>query len=68
MNKVHSVGGDVSLPDLGLSLADKTRLIENVNIVFHAVAMVRFNEPFNVNVNIKGNARNGIVQGTEACN
>ena len=59
MSKVHPVEGDVSLPDLGLSPADRTLLIESVNIVFHVAATVRFNEPLNVavNVNTKGTAR-----------
>ena len=59
MSKVHPVEGDVSLPDLGLSPADRTMLVENVNIVFHVAATVKFNEPLNVavNVNTKGTAR-----------
>ena len=34
-------------------------LIENVNIVFHLAATVKFNEPLNVavNINTKGTAR-----------
>ncbi|KAK1117620.1 hypothetical protein K0M31_015793 [Melipona bicolor] len=50
--------GDVNLPDLGLSPKDRIMLIENVNIVFHLAATVRFNEPLNVavNVNTKGTA------------
>ncbi|KAK1120200.1 hypothetical protein K0M31_012570 [Melipona bicolor] len=59
VNKVHPVEGDVSLSDLGLSVADRNILIENVNIVFHVAATVRFNEPLNVavNVNTKSTAR-----------
>ena len=52
MSKVHPVEGDVSLPDLGLSPADRTMLVENVNIVFHVAATVTFNEPLNVAVNV----------------
>ena len=49
----------MNLPDLGLSPADRTMLIHNVNIVFHVAATVRFNEPLNVavNTNTKGTAR-----------
>ena len=49
----------MSLPDLGLSPPDRIMLIENVNIVFHLAATVRFNEPLNVavNINAKGTAR-----------
>ena len=49
----------MSLPDLGLSRADRTMLIQNVNIVFHIAATVKFNEPLNVavDINTKGTAR-----------
>ncbi|XP_076482222.1 putative fatty acyl-CoA reductase CG5065 [Bombus vancouverensis nearcticus] len=59
LNKVYPVNGDVSLPDLGLSREDRNMLSEKVNIVFHAAATVRFNEPLHVavNVNTKGTDR-----------
>ncbi|XP_033317532.1 putative fatty acyl-CoA reductase CG5065 [Bombus bifarius] len=59
LNKVYPVKGDVSLPDLGLSREHRNLLLEEVNIVFHAAATVRFNEPLHVavNVNTKGTAR-----------
>ncbi|XP_060830891.1 putative fatty acyl-CoA reductase CG5065 [Bombus pascuorum] len=58
-SRVYPVKGDVSLPDLGLSQQDRSLLLEKVNIVFHAAATVRFNEPLHVavNVNTKGTAR-----------
>ncbi|XP_050493804.1 putative fatty acyl-CoA reductase CG5065 [Bombus huntii] len=58
-NRVYPVNGDVSLPDLGLSREDRSMLSEKVNIVFHAAATVRFNEPLHVavNVNTKGTDR-----------
>ncbi|XP_068987089.1 putative fatty acyl-CoA reductase CG5065 [Bombus flavifrons] len=59
LSKVYPVKGDVSLPDLDLSREDRNLLLEKVNIVFHAAATVRFNEPLHVavNVNTKGTAR-----------
>ncbi|XP_060831152.1 putative fatty acyl-CoA reductase CG5065 [Bombus pascuorum] len=59
LSRVYPVKGDVSLPDLGLSQDDRNLLLEKVNIVFHAAATVRFNEPLHVavNVNTKGTAR-----------
>ena len=44
--------GDISLPDLGLSQEDRNLLLDKVNIVFHAAATVRFNEPLHVAVNV----------------
>ncbi|XP_060831017.1 fatty acyl-CoA reductase 1-like isoform X3 [Bombus pascuorum] len=58
-SRVYPVKGDMSLPDLGVSREDRSLLLEKVNIVFHAAATVRFNEPLHVavNVNTKGTAR-----------
>ncbi|KAK1136719.1 hypothetical protein K0M31_001259 [Melipona bicolor] len=59
VNKVYPIEGDVSQSNLGISAADRNILIENVNIVFHVAATVKFNEPLNVaiNINTKATAR-----------
>ncbi|XP_020291327.1 putative fatty acyl-CoA reductase CG5065 isoform X1 [Pseudomyrmex gracilis] len=44
MKTVTIVSGDVTLPGLGLSPEDRKMLCENVEIVFHAAATVRFDE------------------------
>ncbi|XP_060831010.1 fatty acyl-CoA reductase 1-like [Bombus pascuorum] len=58
-SRVYPMKGDVNLPNLGLSQEDRNLLLEKINIVFHAAATVRFNEPLHVavNVNTKGTAR-----------
>ncbi|CAB0029661.1 unnamed protein product [Trichogramma brassicae] len=43
-HKVVAIAGDCSLPGLGISEADRRTLIENVDIVFHVAATVRFDE------------------------
>ncbi|XP_034946182.1 putative fatty acyl-CoA reductase CG5065 [Chelonus insularis] len=43
--KVHVINGDVSLLDLGLSVEDRQILCEKINIVYHAAATIRFDEP-----------------------
>ena len=43
--KIAYIGGDVSLPDLGLTESDRKLLIDEVNIVFHLAATIRFDEP-----------------------
>ncbi|XP_020291339.1 putative fatty acyl-CoA reductase CG5065 [Pseudomyrmex gracilis] len=45
MQAVTVVSGDVTLPGLGLSPEDRKMLCENVEIVYHAAATVRFDEP-----------------------
>jgi len=39
---VTALNGDVALPGLGLSPENRQMLIENVNIVYHGAATVRY--------------------------
>lgn len=43
-DKVVALSGELTLPGLGLSEADRTLLREKVSVVFHSGATVRFNE------------------------
>ncbi|XP_075170220.1 putative fatty acyl-CoA reductase CG8306 [Haematobia irritans] len=43
-NKVVPIAGDIAMPMLGISPAD-VKLMENVSVVYHSAATVRFNEP-----------------------
>lgn len=51
-----AVAGDVSLPGLGLSPADRALLQDKVSVVFHGAATVRFDEPLQsaVIINVRG--------------
>lgn len=44
-NKLVPIEGDLAEPELGISQTDQQLLAENVNIVFHSAATVRFDEP-----------------------
>jgi fatty acyl-CoA reductase len=59
MEKIMVVKGDVTLPELGLSSSDLQLLIENVSIVFHSAATIRFNEELKtaLEMNVKGPMR-----------
>ncbi|KAK2178517.1 hypothetical protein NP493_540g00009 [Ridgeia piscesae] len=46
--KVKLIAGDLMEPDLGISAEDHTRLADNVSIVFHSAATVRFDETLRV--------------------
>lgn len=50
------VCGDVSLPRLGLSEADRALLRDKVSVVFHGAATVRFDQPIQSTVimNLRG--------------
>nr|XP_039270770.1 fatty acyl-CoA reductase 1-like [Styela clava] len=45
-DKVISVSGDVLQPHMGISEEDNSHIQEDVSIVFHCAASVRFQEPF----------------------
>ncbi|UYV79097.1 hypothetical protein LAZ67_17001123 [Cordylochernes scorpioides] len=56
ISRVIPVAGDVTLPDLGLSATDLYVLSQNVSVIFHCAATVRFDEPYKkaVDINLKG--------------
>lgn len=56
IKKVIPIAGDITLPDLGINNSDRSTLIENVSVVFHSAATVRFDEPLReaANMNILG--------------
>jgi fatty acyl-CoA reductase len=43
--KIVSLDGDIIKPELGLSSTDRQLVIDNVSVVFHCAASVRFNAP-----------------------
>uniref|UniRef100_T1JLW2 Fatty acyl-CoA reductase n=1 Tax=Strigamia maritima TaxID=126957 RepID=T1JLW2_STRMM len=59
ISKLVPIRGDISQPQLGLSSADTQLLIDNVSVVFHSAATVKFDEPLNVSVqmNVLGTRR-----------
>ena len=44
-SKLEAIEGDLLELNMGISDEDQKKLIENVNIVFHSAATVRFDEP-----------------------
>nr|CAD7601195.1 unnamed protein product [Timema genevievae] len=50
--KLVMVSGDISLPNLGLSPLDYEMLTQQVNIIFHLAATVKFDEKMNIAVPI----------------
>ncbi|KAL1463130.1 hypothetical protein WDU94_014913 [Cyamophila willieti] len=45
LKKVQVIAGDITQLHLGISEEDKNELIENVDIVYHVAATIRFDEP-----------------------
>ena len=44
LGKIVAMSGDILDPNLGLSAEDTQVLIENVSVVFHTAATVKFDE------------------------
>jgi len=57
--KLVAVEGDVTLPGFGISSDDFQLLIDNVSIVFHSAATVRFDEDLKkaIEMNVEGPRR-----------
>ncbi|XP_050540840.1 fatty acyl-CoA reductase wat-like isoform X2 [Daktulosphaira vitifoliae] len=55
-HKISAIAGDCGLPGLGLSVSSRNTLINEVNIVFHGAATVRFDEHIRtaMNINVSG--------------
>lgn len=45
ISRVEPVNGDVTLPNLGMSVEDRKMICEEVEIVYHGAATIRFDEP-----------------------
>lgn len=43
-NKVIAIGGDILEDNLGITEDDQQTLVENVSIIFHSAATVKFDE------------------------
>lgn len=56
LDKLVAIPGDIMQPGLGLSAADRATLEDEVSIVFHSAATVKFDEVLKVSVtmNVKG--------------
>lgn len=57
-DRIRIVEGNVEQPLIGMSTADHEWIVENVNLVFHCAATVKFDEKIDVAAKIN-------VQGTE---
>jgi len=51
LDKVMAVSGDITSDNLGLNMQDESELVENVQIIFHCAAVIKFNEKLKDAVN-----------------
>jgi fatty acyl-CoA reductase len=45
LNKIKAIEGDIGLENLGINEADLQDIINNVSIIYHSAATIRFYEP-----------------------
>ncbi|XP_063392484.1 fatty acyl-CoA reductase 1-like isoform X2 [Cydia fagiglandana] len=67
LDKMTLISGDASEPDLGLSPADRQKILEETDIIIHAAATIRFDEELKkaVMLNVRGTKL--IVQLAKEC-
>lgn len=55
-HKVTGIAGDIAAPGLALSKEDRDKIVQEVGLVFHGAATVRFDEKLKIafNINIRG--------------
>jgi len=52
MSRVEAIAGDITEPNFGLSDSDERTLVEEVNVVFHSAATIKFDEDLTDAVNL----------------
>jgi len=59
MNSIEIIEGNVEYPSMGMSSTDREWTIENVNLIFHCAATIKFNETLELatKINIQGTQR-----------
>ncbi|XP_037730805.1 fatty acyl-CoA reductase wat isoform X1 [Drosophila subpulchrella] len=62
LNRVVPLGGDCQEPDLGLSTSDRQVLVDEVQIVLHIAATVRFMEPLHIALAVNTRATRLMIQ------
>ncbi|KAJ8706214.1 hypothetical protein PYW08_010840 [Mythimna loreyi] len=56
IRKISVVEGDIGQPDLGMCPEDRAKIMNEVEVIFHGAATVRFDEPLRaaVQINVRG--------------
>ncbi|KAH0535391.1 hypothetical protein KQX54_016117 [Cotesia glomerata] len=60
-HKIVAIPGDCSFPDLGLTLEDRKKIIEEVSVVFHNAATVKFEEKLKVATTINAGGTLSVI-------
>lgn len=61
-HKIVTVAGDCSIAGLGLSLTDRQTLANNISIIFHAAATIKFDESLKLAVDINVHGTKDVIE------
>ncbi|XP_063372365.1 putative fatty acyl-CoA reductase CG5065 [Cydia splendana] len=62
LNKIVPIVGDITEPELGISVSDQAMLCQKVSVVFHSAATVKFDEKLKLSVTINMLGTQQLVQ------
>jgi alcohol-forming fatty acyl-CoA reductase len=59
LDKITFISGDITFDGLQLGSHDELKLINDINVIFHCAANIKFNDPIKdaVNINVTGTLR-----------
>lgn len=60
-HKIVAIPGDCTFPDLGLTLEDRKKIIDEVSVVFHNAATVKFDEKLKVATTINAGGTLAVI-------
>lgn len=62
LNKIIPIAGDITLPELGISDEDQKLLCDEISVVIHSAATVKFDEQLKLSINVNVNGTKRLIQ------
>jgi fatty acyl-CoA reductase len=62
LSKIIPIAGDITLPELGIAEDDQKLLCEEISVVFHSAATVKFDEKLKVSINVNLNGTKRLIE------
>jgi len=61
LSKIIPIAGDITLPELGINEQDQKLICEEVSVVIHSAATVKFDEKLKLSINVNVNGTKRII-------
>jgi fatty acyl-CoA reductase len=62
LSKIIPISGDITLPELGISEEDQKLLCEQISVVIHSAATVKFDEKLKLSINVNVNGTKRLIE------